>query len=221
MTTRYAKLWIVVALSGIGCDDRLPALADGAVKPPDQLVDITSPEADQRLPPPPDLGPGAHECTIGIRVDNCCTNAEAVTARQIEGDACLVSYPPTFPLPRECEALWDPACDVLDCTFGPPESRLTLPVQGECRFVNECDLPEDCTIARDAFQCCSCFESTPRSLVEREPCLIPPPQSSLPEECHNPECDLVDCAACPSIPAGSECYLSDGGFNRCVTMPAP
>lgn len=212
----------MVSLLLLGCDDRLPPVGDDGGTAPDRGVDASQPRPDVGLIIK-DLGPQPPECTIGIRVDNCCTNAQAVFTHEMELDPCLVPYPPAVPYPAECSAQWDPGCDEVDCIFGPPESRLVElnAVFGECQFVDECELPDDCILARDFRHCCSCFEAYPRALVERDRCLITPPQSAVPEECFNPECAAIDCVACPGIPAGVDCLASDGGFNRCSpsTMP--
>ena len=215
-----------VALTLAACSERLPPLTQDGGTSPDLRVDAAGPRLDRgvplpdQLPPPPDNGVMPMECTVGIRVDNCCTGAEPVTVAQIEADPCLVPYLDGFDIPPECRELWDPECEYIDCAFGPPPSRLTAYFNGACEFVDECMAPDDCVVARNFFQCCSCPQAYPRALVDQEPCLILPPQSAVPEECFNPDCALVDCWPCPEIPSEVECVIGDA-LNRCQAAYGP
>jgi hypothetical protein len=114
-----------------------------------------------------------------------------------------VPYPPRD-TPQQCLDKWPEHCQLVDCTFSPPPSRLVAPVPGGgCRWISECNTSADCVLARDARQCCACFEAYPMQMIAADRCLAPIYMSAWPPPgCKDVAtgCEAVRCAPCPDLP---------------------
>jgi hypothetical protein len=155
------------------------------------------------------------ECLVAVHADTCCSPAIPVTAESMSADPCLVPYGLEF-LPATLAACPEAArCQAVDCVFQPPPSRIAAPnpdVAGACRFVNECEIAEDCVVATDLRGCCGCPMVFPKALALANPCISPPgPPPGL--ACNT--CTGVVCSPCPApFPLGG--CSSSGEYRTCV-----
>jgi len=163
-------------------------------------------------------------CVIAIHVDNCCTVAEAVTAKQVAEDPCLVTWPiDASNISATCTALWPMDCELVDCTFSGPPSRLLAKQNGGCTFIDECATHADCVRGLDYSRCCDCGDSYPPSVIAAESCLVayfpedPGPMPPIPSDCSAPDCSGISCKQCQMLPKAG--CVSAGSYAVCTLVP--
>lgn len=144
------------------------------------------------LGPPPISG---GQCLVAIRVDSCCNQPMPALAQQVNQDPCLVPFP-NKNFPAQCKK--KPDCSTVKCAPPRPASRLVRAVPGGgCVFVSECKSSAECAVATDVRTCCACPEGYPRSLMTKDPCLVPygdGPKAG--PQCPNPNLCGQACGAC-------------------------
>lgn len=212
---------LVVGLvaSTTACGDRLISVdPDGGA--PGRSPDSATPNPDASLPMP-DAPQTTPTCVIAIRVDDCCTVAKAHTQTEVDADPCLVLWPSAVGMPQAsmaCVAKWPKECELVDCTFSGPPSRVVALKEGTCQFQDECQSNADCAIATDTKQCCACPLVYPRALLEQGVCLneVSQPWGIIPDECVV-NCTSVVCAQCLP-PAGVECLQYDDELTPSVCV---
>lgn len=145
---------------------------------------------DQGLPPV-----SGGQCLIAVRVDICCAQPLPALAQHVNQDPCLVPYP-SASFPSGCAT--KPDCSTVKCAPPRPASRLVQAVPGGgCVFVSECELSSECGVATDVRQCCGCPEGYPRTMMAKDPCLVPygdGPKAGPP--CPNPNPCAQACGSC-------------------------
>jgi hypothetical protein len=170
------------------------------------------PKPDHALPAPGD-------CIIAIRVDDCCTQPIPAFAQQLKTDPCLLPYPIALPIPDACLAKQPEKCQVIDCMWGQPRSRLVQGIPGgSCNWKSECATDADCTMAIDVERCCPCDAAYPKELLAKNACLIKDWSQGFPPTCH--ACMTgVPCTPCP-FPGKPTCVASGyPGINHCQPWP--
>ena len=95
-----------------------------------------------------------------------------------------------------------------------PPSRIAVSDgDGGCRYGDECQRDEDCTLGSATNGCCDCPRSLPVALLEQNPCIQRPgepyPMSDRCLGCTAP----VQCGAC-APPADPHCSIRDS-FSIC------
>jgi hypothetical protein len=141
----------------------------------------------------------------------------ALPRSALASDDCLSEEPGPAPEPtraQRCFELSPLNCAAVLCLPQPPPSRIVeSDGAGGCRFVDECMTADDCVIASDPRQCCTCGSSMPAVLLEADPCLVAEGEA-LPAAgectCRNP----VTCGACVPPPDVATCVIGDA-LNRC------
>jgi len=136
-----------------------------------------------------------HDCVVGVRVDDCCTQAEAMTRQERDADPCLLPFPPPWEIPQVCRDRWSVDCAMLNCTWAPPEYRSVVCGSDGCTTVPECTGESDCVLAVDGNQCCACPDGYPSNMIGRDPCVVPVGEP-IPSSCPMMQCEM-DCAPCP------------------------
>lgn len=158
---------------------------------------------------------GGSGCVVAKRIDECCFSWHAVDLEEAIADPCLVGLgePVTEQEAADCFPT-TPNCALVDC-FEPlnPPSRVVMRGDGACMFTDECMTPADCVLARDDTQCCSCLESTPKSLVESAECIVAEGEGTDFALCSSTRCLTVLCAACEQ-PDEPTCAIGDA-LNAC------
>jgi hypothetical protein len=219
---------VVIAGSLAACGGRVLTLADGAELAPDagspkaDLVHPTPHIPDARQIKPDQAVPAAGDCVIAIRVDNCCQQPMPVFAQQLKNDPCLLPFPIKQPIPAACEAKWPKKCQVVDCMWGSPVSRVVQAIPGgSCNWKSECATDADCAMAIDVELCCPCPAAYPKELVAKNVCLIKDWTQGYPPICK--ACMTgVPCTPCVPIPGKVPSCNPSGtpGINRCLPWPS-
>lgn len=204
----FSTMLLTLGLALVACGDRVVGeTPDGGVGQTDGPL-----KADAFVPPT------NSPCTVGIRVDECCNGAIAVTQAEIDSDECLVAWPiRNWNVPQVCLDRQPKWCSQVDCAMRPPPSRLTeRDATGQCVFVDECQTDADCVWASDQRQCCSCGEAVPKLLFDRDPCFGPRPPGS-PETCTDACTEEPACGPCMA-PGSAICErLDPNGEKTCNT----
>jgi hypothetical protein len=147
---------------------------------------------------------GDEQCLLGVRVDDCCTQAFGASRALLEAEPCVVPWPPAE-IPGVCRDRWEQNCDFLNCTWSGPPSRNTICDDGSCEPVPECSQPDDCAIAVNGRQCCACPEAWPRQMLGHDECLVRPGEP-VPPHCPMMSC-LADCGPCPEVTSTCQSQL--------------
>ncbi len=149
------------------------------------------------------------DCLLVIEVDECCTQAFAMSRNDISSDPCLVFWPPSDRISDTCRAQWETNCDLINCTWSPPDTRNAVCGSSGCSLVSECGNAQDCALALNGRECCACPQAWPATMIGRDPCLVPA-GTPVPAECPLHDC-LGDCGPCPDQ------VRADCQQNTCTT----
>ncbi len=200
---RSLPVILLLTVSALGCEGRQvgstnKAAVDGGPLAPRYEAggywntDSVNHKTNDQGPPGPTSG---GQCLIAIRVDICCAQPLAALAQHVSQDPCLVPFPPQG-FPAGCKK--KPDCSTVKCKKSRCPSRLVKAVPGGgCVFVSECATSAECGVATDVRQCCGCPEGYPRSMMSKDPCLVPygdGPKAGPP--CPNPNLCGQACQAC-------------------------
>jgi len=148
---------------------------------------------------------GDDDCLLVIQVNDCCTQAFPMSLNDIFSDPCLVFWPPTDEISPTCRAQWDADCDLLNCTWSPPDTRNAVCSATGCDLAPECANAQDCTLALSGRECCPCPRAWPATMIGRDPCLVLA-GTPIPPDCPTHDC-LMDCGPCPPE-ARADCAAS-------------
>jgi hypothetical protein len=216
---RLGSTTMAIALAG--CGHRSVAVdqdASSALTPGGQDGSVGS----RPIPPAPDAGSvvsggKGDRCVMALRTDTCCGSVQASWLSEVEARECLELWP-LAPGTAQCLHLWPKGCDLVDCDTAGPPSRVVAPQGGKCAFVDECQGPADCVLAKDYGKCCSCPESRPTVLLGSDPCLVQQPETDdkvyPPPDCAVPDCPEIPCPLCTLPDSAPTCHLGDA-LNWC------
>jgi hypothetical protein len=118
-----------------------------------------------------------------------------MSRNDISTDPCLTYWPPPMDISPTCRAQWDVNCDLINCTWSPPETRHAVCAPSGCQLTAECANASDCAMALNGRECCPCPQAWPADMIGRDPCLVPA-GAPMPADCPSQEC-LMDCGPCP------------------------
>jgi hypothetical protein len=136
-------------------------------------------------------------CRIGVRVDDCCTQAFPASEHLLSTDPCVVYFPPSE-IPQVCRDRWTVDCDLINCTWSGPPSRNVICNDSNCEMVTECTQTSDCALAVNGRQCCACPEAWPEDMLTHDPCLVAAGEP-VPSHCPMMTCLAGDCGPCPDV----------------------
>ena len=200
ISMRTPTLISLLVVFALGCEGRqvgptTTAVDGGPLAPPQEAGGNWTSDAQHKTV---DLGPSpttGGQCLIAVRVDTCCALPIPALVQQVNQDLCLVPYPAKI-FPAQCKK--KPDCTTVKCAASRPASRLVEAVPGGgCVFVSECQNSTQCGVATDVRVCCGCPEGYPRSMMTKDPCLVPygdGPKAG--PTCPNPNLCGMACEAC-------------------------
>jgi hypothetical protein len=158
-------------------------------------------------------------CITAVHADQCCSHPVAVTLQAAQADPCLARYADPFAPDVLSRCPTASSCLSLDCTFFAPPSRISGPdphSAGTCAFLDECEGPQDCVVANDFSDCCSCPAVFPKALGPTRSCVttVAPDSGTA---CV--DCSAARCGPCTATVASATCGLEAGGVRVCLAAP--